>query len=613
MGSEASTQYDVALRYVFKDGGAQKGVDSLAHSLEGVNKQGVGLTSMLTGIGAAIAGAFGAREGYHALIGFNAEMESMKISMTALTQANLNEPFELARTQMDGMVADFTAFAKQSPLTTKEIVNFAQGVEAGVFSANGSLDDFRTIAEQGALAAKMLGADANYAGTEIQEMLQGSVRKNMRFARNLLGFAGEHDTEAFNAKSDLERLETVKKALNSPAMKQAGKQFASSFEGVTSTLKDQLQLVFGGIGLPLFKSLTDEVKKWTEWIDKNPDKIRQFAADFQEALEDGFNMFKSIAGFIVEHKELLLSLAKAFLVSKGVGLVSGSIQGMVGTLASLAGTGAGSLGAFGLSLSGVTVALGLFAGAAQMIADGIDSRHDRQIAASTDWGVVKRGQGEYENSRGGVYARGSREERAFQEQGQDAGRLMTAKRMLDEAQQAGFIMKNRGGVGYVNAAAVSGSAVDAGLSDQAIQDYIRSLNSALGEESRYLQGMSMEARQAQFGATYEGIKTAFEGAADTWSKTTVHAWMGQFDAGFGDKLAMVINNGLRMLPGWGKGPIGDALTAAKNDHAKMNVNVNIARIEVQSDDPDRLVFGMAEIGRRYVKNPSGAYSPMREG
>lgn len=613
--SEASTQYDVALRYVFKDGGAKRGVEGLSHSLDGLHKQGLGLSSLFTHIGVAVAGAFGAHAGYHALVGFNAEMQDMKITMTALTQANLNEPFELARTQMDAMVDDFTRFAKQSPLTTKEIVEFAQNVEAGVFSANGSLDDFRIIAEQGALAAKMLGADANYAGVEIQELLMGAVRKNMRFARNLLGFAGEKDTEAFNAKSDLERLEIVKKALTSPAMRQAGMQFQESFTGVTSTLKDQLQLVFGGIGLPLFKSLTEEVKKWSMWLDKNPDKIRQFAADFQSALQSGFEAMKSIAGFIVEHKDLLMMLAKAWLASKAVGVVSGSIAGLAQTLGSLAGTGAGSFGALGLSITGVVAALSAFAGLSMFTASVVDSVQDEKIAASTDWEVLMRGRREYREGRSGVFDAGSREERVAGSEGQGAAAKLLADRMIQEAKDAGFLIRRSDQKGWwQNTGAVTARGIMGGQSDKAIQDYINSLNAALGEESRYLRGLTDEQRQAQFGATFDAVRTAFVGAADVWAKTTVRAWGSEFDAGFGNKLAMVIANGYRLLPGMGPGSsTADLLKKPVNDHAKTNVNVNITRIEVQSDDPDRLVFGLAEIGRRAAKNPGRAFNPQREG
>lgn len=607
--SEASTQYDVALRYVFKDGGATRGVEGLSHQLEGLSKHGAGVGNMLSHIGVAIAGAFGLHKGYEALVGFNAEMQDMKITMTALTQANLNEPFELARVQMDAMVDDFTAFAKQSPLTTKEIVEFAQNVEAGVFSANGSLQDFKVISEQGALAAKMLGADANYAGVEIQELLMGAVRKNMRFARNLLGFAGEKDTEAFNAKSDLERLEIVKKALTSPAMKQAGKQFQESFTGVTSTLKDQLQLIFGQIGLPLFKALTDEVKKWTEWLDKNPDKIRQFAADFQEALAEGFAMMKEIAGFIVEHKDLLLMLAKAYLASKAVGVVSSTVGGLAQTLASLT-AGPGSFSALGLSVGGVVVALGALAATAQFTADAVDKAHDQDIAAQSDWPVIMRGMKEYYEGRKGSFAPGSREARTAAGAGQGAADLMLAKRMLSEAEGAGFLTRAaKDGSRFANAAAISFQGVHAGLSDDQIQEYIRTLNQALGEETRYLNNLSMADRRAQFGVTYDAVKGAFVTAADVWAHTTIKTWNKEFDAGFANKFGMILGNAWRLIqPG-----DAEALKAGKNGEHKGAVNVNISRIEVQDPDPDRFVFQLAAIGRRAAKNPSGAYSPQREG
>lgn len=612
MGGE-TTQYDVALRYVYKDGGAQKGVESLAHQLDGVHRSSTGLGRTLAGLGGIVAGAFGVKEGVHAFVGFNAEMQDMKITMTALTQANLDEPFELARKQMDLMVDDFTQFAKQSPLTTKEVVNFAEGVEAGVFNAKGSLEDFKEIAEQGALAAKMLGADANYAGVEIQEMLQGSVRKNMRFARNLMGFAGIHDTEEFNAKSDKERLELVKKALSSPAMKDAGKQFEQSFTGVTSTFKDQMQLMLGGIGLPLFKAITTEVRKWNEWIEKNPDKIRQFAADFTNALMEGFRIVKEIAGFIVEHQELLMMLAKAYLAGKAVGFVSGGIQGLAGALSSLGGTGAGSLGAFGLSLGGVTLALSGLAGVSVMVAESIHDYHDDQIKAQTDFGVLNRGAKEYYEGRGGKFASGSREERVNQQEGQGASDMLLAKRVIDEAQSAGLLLTAKGGRQYANRTAIAMQGSDAGMSSDAIRDYISTLNEALGEESRFLKNLSPDQREKMFGAGAQALRDAFSEGADLWSKMTIRMWGATLDAGFSNKVGTIIRNAFELIPGVGGARLGEALkNADKGTAAAAKVNVTIQRIEVQDTDPDRFVFGLSEIARKAVKNPSGARS-MREG
>jgi hypothetical protein len=46
---------------------------------------------------------------------------------------------------------------------------------------------------------------------------------------------------------------------------------------------------------------------------------------------------------------------------------------------------------------------------------------------------------------------------------------------------------------------------------------------------------------------------------------------------------------------------------------KPKVNVTIQRIEVQSDDPDRMAFGLVSAFRDAAKNPSAAISAMREG
>ncbi len=46
---------------------------------------------------------------------------------------------------------------------------------------------------------------------------------------------------------------------------------------------------------------------------------------------------------------------------------------------------------------------------------------------------------------------------------------------------------------------------------------------------------------------------------------------------------------------------------------KPKVNVTIQRIEVQSDDPDRMAFGLIESFRDAAKNPSSALSSLREG
>jgi hypothetical protein len=46
---------------------------------------------------------------------------------------------------------------------------------------------------------------------------------------------------------------------------------------------------------------------------------------------------------------------------------------------------------------------------------------------------------------------------------------------------------------------------------------------------------------------------------------------------------------------------------------KPKVNITVQRIEVQSDDPDRMAFGLIESFRDAAKNPSSAVASLREG
>jgi hypothetical protein len=57
----------------------------------------------------------------------------------------------------------------------------------------------------------------------------------------------------------------------------------------------------------------------------------------------------------------------------------------------------------------------------------------------------------------------------------------------------------------------------------------------------------------------------------------------------------------------------DPTGAHKNIADKPKVNVTINRIEVQSDDPDRMAFGLIESFRDAAKNPSSALASLREG
>ena len=624
MGAETQT-YDVQLRYLYREAGAKAGIQGLTRDLNQAATANDGLKRMVMGLGAVVATAFGARAAKHAFIDFNAEMEQMKISLTAITQANLDETFEAAHGQMEVLIKDFTQFAKLSPLTTKEVVDFAQNVEAGVFGANGSLEDFRIIAEQGSLAAKMLGADAGYAGVEIQEMLQGSVRKNMRFARNLMGFAGERDTEAFNAKPDLERLKIVEKALTSPAMKKAGLEFSNSFNGVTSTMKDNIQLALGQIGLPLFKAITAEVQSWNKWMEKNPELISSWSKDFSKALLDGFGVVKSIMKFVVDNRDLLLTIAKAVLMVKGVNMLAGGLAGLAGASGggisgftkNLTGAGVAAEGFSGALSKGIGILQGLgvvYAGAT-LVAGMVDDAQNRDMASSF--------------KTAGLGEQSSRFLAGFSPLNGGAGGA-GAESLLDRARREGFMGKNGQintgkiadafGASYKVGGTLAGQYADSlhsdyqlGTAEQQAGIFELALIKALDyQEQKRRNGGASTISPEELQGMSESLGWAFAGAVPIWTDA--------LDKHDGNLFNGIIGFGAEML----NRKIALDATAADDEArrkkaeekaktGKGNTNITIKKIEVQTNDPDQFVFDLSEYARRARKYPGSASGQMGEG
>jgi len=618
MGGE-TTQYDVQLRYLYKEAGARNGVRGLSHDLDQAGLKSGNLKSSIMGLGAAVTTGLVGVAAKRAFIDFNSNLEQARTQMAGMFMQAGTGTWEESLTTSNKLIADFQQLAKQSVGTTKDFVDMASMIVRPITAAGLGMKDIEEFTQGAVIASRAFGIAADVAARDIEGALMGQLRSVDRFARSLLeplGYVGEEGRSRFNQLSAAERAAELKKGLTSDAIKNMAKAQEFSFEGVTSTLKDNLQMTLGTIGLPLFKAITNEVKKWNEWIAKNPEKIKQFAADFTSALMTGFGYIKKIAGFIVEHKDLLLALAKAYIVGKGVGIVTGTIGGMANSLASLAGTGVGSFGALGLSISGVMLALAAWAGALTIIASETDAKQTRQIDAKGNWGVAIRGAGEYNaGDQFHAYKAGSREALVDQRNGGEA-QLMLAKRMLDQANQQGFLLKGRDGRMLVNSGAIASTGADAGASTDEIMGYIHALQAAIGEEDRFLHAMSMPDRMAMFGTGAKQIQEAFALGSELWSKMTIRTWGGlSVDAGFSNKLGFMLARAVSFLPGGANDPLALA-EAAKNgakgkEHA-AKVNVIIHKIEVQSEDADRFVFRLGEIARREVKNPSGSRS-LREG
>lgn len=373
--SVASTVYDV--RVVYKvDDKASKPLSNIAQTASSADK-------WISRVAIGFATGLGMRAGYSALIKYNQGLEQARNQLATIFMGTEGGTWDRATGKATTLMMQFRQDAKQTAGTMKDLVDFASAIANPVKQAGGGMIELREITKGAVVAAAALGVRADVAQYDIQQSLMSGVTLRDRFARTLLSMQGVRDAD-FNAMGMKDKLKVLTKALKDPAIVAAAKQYENSFEGVTSSLKDNLQIIAGEIGLPLFRAITKEVKSWTLWIDRNPHKIKEFVTTFSNGLIKGFEMVKSIAGFLLEHKTLLMALAKAWLVGKGVSAITKGIYGAASAIKGIGDAAGGGLVGLASKAGSAAAALGGVAAAAIAFAGFIDERQDKGIDKDVD-------------------------------------------------------------------------------------------------------------------------------------------------------------------------------------------------------------------------------------
>ncbi|MCP4502516.1 MAG: hypothetical protein GY822_21405, partial [Deltaproteobacteria bacterium] len=67
----------------------------------------------------------------------------------------------------------------------------------------------------------------------------------------------------------------------------------------------------------------EELRKVNSWFEKNQDRVADFAKELADGMVTAFNAAKKIFGFLFQHRELLMTLAKAMLIAKAGNFMAG--------------------------------------------------------------------------------------------------------------------------------------------------------------------------------------------------------------------------------------------------------------------------------------------------
>lgn len=566
--ASATTVYDFVLNFKVTDSGTSKLDDIAKHAEKAESRM-----SSLTKAGLAFATGFLLHEGWHKgkemFIGLNSEMEQLKISMGGIVSYNLGMPFKEASIQTDKLVEGWQQFSKSTTLTTSEIADFGQRITAAVMGSGGGIEMLDEMTRKGAVLAKVLAGShpggMQYASLEISEALMGNFRRTQMFNAQLLGPLMKKmgmEMHDWNKLAADKRMEIMLQAMNDPAWQAVIEKQKNSWEGVTSTFKDNMEIAAREIGLPLFKALSAEVGKWNKWLEDHPKEIQNFIKGFSQALIDGFETIKQIVSFIIDNKGVIMAVGGAFMAKS----MFGGMGGMGAGLTAAAGGG----GPFGPLLSNFTL-MGETAGGLVTKLATFGSQLSVAAGALGALYLVLQGIADWAGKE-------HRKSLNFEEQYR-AGNKYVSNGSKFEALIAGRQEAMRQGDSKVIAQANNE------LMPQVHQmiEFARELGAYNDEK-----GLDVEAlknnKVSGGGAYRREFIQLFTEAADLWS---------QMNPKTHDYSKDVTEN-----------------SARTNTGGKANMNVTIGRIEVASDDPDRFVVGMGRAFEQMRRNKTQAHGSL---
>lgn len=619
------TTYSVRVRYTADDRAAPV-VSGLKAGTQQLGAAARSTSGDLLRMGAAVVSAFGAHAAGSALIGFNATVQDTRLQIAGMLALTKKTDLSAQVGVADRLYSSLQKRAASLPGTTAEYAQMLGMLTQPISAAGGGLRDLEDMTVNATVAAKALGVSWDVAARDIDQALRGQFHSVDQFTGKILGsmgFTGEEGRAKFNAMSSEKRFSTLNAAVMQKQIGQLSEAQGQSFRGVLSTLQDTFEQTMGKVGLPLFERITSEIKAWNAWSDKNGRRIAEVARSVGDGLVTGFNAVKSAVMLIVDNADTIMALGKIWLATKVGGLVSGGIAGV-----------RGALGAAGGALSGTSAAVTLrgAVGALPAVAQA--------AAVGVTLGTLM------DNATGLSHALSSlaldKTSLEFERVNKSADALaLSLQRAADANPKQTAAMTNLIGA-RENLQQQANVVLDAYWARQRLMEapLDRDARERFARASQGMEAMGIteddvrrKGGAIQFAAAMNARAGALQGQQGVLGGAGAIAWeigirqLTEYQRQTLDEaraqqdvmsyINQQLSKGLPIAPA----SIMDLLRRDTDDPTgkhrslaeKPKVTVHISRIEVQSDDPDRMAFGLVEAFRDAAKNPSSALAALREG
>jgi hypothetical protein len=581
----ATTSYTVDVKYLVDDK-ASRGLNNIGKNAQLAATGTSALSGQLTRLAATAASYFGMRQAKKYLVDFNTELEQSKQTMTTLLTQNMGGAWETNQKRANKLIKQFQQDSAKSAGTTKDYVDIAKMITGPLAQAGAEMEDLRKVTQRTVVASRVYGIQSEVAARDLQSMLMGNTKNVDLFAR-MLGVVPEKWNKMVKDKGPQRAIQETLKLFDNPALVRATKEYGKTWAGITSTLEDNIDRALGKVGVPLMQKLLDQTKQLNKWFDENPRKLGQIINTMADGLVKAFDIAKGITGFIVENKTLLMTIAKAYLVSKAANVLTTGILSPIGALQSLsnplrsAGDSARGFGAALASgaarMQGVVSLLGTVYIGAKAIAGAVEQRQERQIEKKTSGAAdINRRRMEAFTGRGSETVRRQAQQRAGQ-LGFFNSQEYLARQLVTAARAKGLIKGDK----------VVGSGVDI-EKKFGFLDYGKSWAGLPKDLENALQ-IDRQIRGREQGLAFQNFIAEF--------RKTPKEFAGAFLDGAVDFFNMF--NPFKV----------DKKSRARP--ADVNVKVQIDRVE--SNDPDRFAFGLQGAFQDIAANPTQARNAFREG
>jgi hypothetical protein len=256
-----------------------------------LGRVGPAATAAAMAIGAVIVPVMALKAAFEAGFGFNSQIESMKLGISAIVSAQntitdsngrqLQGTEKLAAAQ--GAVADVFDRLKQDAIDTTatlpQLVSAFNAALAPATAAHLTLDQTRQVTVGLVQAAGAVGVPMDQIRQEVQSILRGQMDNNT-VLKDSLNISNDQ-IKSWTAQGTLAK--NLLKVLEDFIV--AGKQAGETWEGATSTLKDNLMSLAGIFTGAAFETVKGKIQELNATA-FGPD-AQQMAAEWGVILQDG--------------------------------------------------------------------------------------------------------------------------------------------------------------------------------------------------------------------------------------------------------------------------------------------------------------------------------------